>query len=73
MSGEIEENHIWKRPAFNYPDANVSYDVCISKLTESNRNINSDILGEIREMNRLLRRLDRRFSHLYPVNGRRRK
>lgn len=73
MSGEITEGSHWRRPSYSFPEGNANYDVCIAKLAESNRNVNALILDEIRQTNRLLARLDRRLSHVYPLNGRSRK
>lgn len=73
MSGEIIEGGRWHRPSYSYKEGADSWESALTKLAESNRNVNENILVEIRETNRLLARLDRRLSHVYPLNGRSRR
>lgn len=71
MSGEIAVGSRIRRPSYNYSETGETWESAIAKLSESNRNVNEQILTEIHRTNRLLERLDRRLSHAYPLNGRR--
>lgn len=66
MSSQIEVNGVWKRPRFNYRGAanqqHWTSEECRTQMTESIRNLLESVASEIKEMNFLLRRIDRRLA-----------